>query len=103
MSRGFQRGIPVGQLATTAALVGAEVLWHHQIHQHQARVRDSARGVAPLNNVHAGMKHATAILQQKAAAQQQQAQQQRDATQQAMLDQLWQLTDPQLIPGRRSL
>ena len=60
-----QQGIPAGQLATTAALVGTEVLWHHQIREHQARVRDSALGIAPLNNVHAGMKHATAILQQQ--------------------------------------
>jgi hypothetical protein len=52
----------VGQLATTAALVGVEVLWHHQIREHQARVRESALGIAPLNDVHAGMKHATGIL-----------------------------------------
>jgi hypothetical protein len=72
VSQGYQQGIPVGQLATTAALVGAEVLWHHQIREHQARVRDSALGVAPLNNVHAGIKHATAILAQRQQAQRQQ-------------------------------
>jgi hypothetical protein len=46
------------------------------MHQHykesQARLRDSALGVAPLNNVHGGMKHATAILAQRQQAQRQQ-------------------------------
>jgi hypothetical protein len=65
VSQEYQQGIPVGQIAASAAVVGAEVLWHHKIREHQARVRDSALGIAPLNNVHAGMKHATSILQQQ--------------------------------------
>ena len=104
VAQGYQLGIPVGQLATTAALVGAEVIWRQKIRASQARARDSALGIAPLNNVHAGMMRTTAMLQQRAADQrQQQAQQQRDATQRAIMGELRQLSaPPRLIPGRRS-
>ena len=81
MSQSYQHGIPESQLATTAAVVGGEILLHHQIRKHQARVRDSALGIAPLNNVHAGMKHATAILAQQKQQYQQQQQCQPDSLQ----------------------
>jgi hypothetical protein len=80
-AQGYQQGIPVGQLAATAAVVGGEILWHRQIREHQARVRDSALGDAPLNNVHAGIKHATAILVQQKQQYQQQQQCQPDSLQ----------------------
>jgi hypothetical protein len=69
-AQGYRQGIPVSQLAVPAALVGAEVLWHEQIKRHQRKLADSALGVAPLNQVHAGMKHAQRILQQQAAQRQ---------------------------------
>jgi hypothetical protein len=52
-------------LAVRPAVVGGGILLHHQFRKHQATLRDSALGLAPLNNVHAGMKRATSILQQQ--------------------------------------
>jgi hypothetical protein len=65
-----RQSVPVNDLVTAAALVGGEIFWHRQIRERQARVRDSALGVAPLNNAHAGMMRTTAMLGQLAAQRQ---------------------------------
>jgi hypothetical protein len=62
--------------AETAAMWAGAAAVHHQMHERRARTAASAMGQAPLNNVHAGMKHATAIL-----AQRQQRQYQPDSLQ----------------------
>ena len=67
---GQRQGMPVNDLITAGALTGAALLWHHRIREHQAHVAASAMGQAPLNDVHAGMKHAQGILQQQAAQRQ---------------------------------
>jgi hypothetical protein len=55
------------EIAETAAIwAGAAV--HHKMHEHhkatQARLRDSAQGIAPLNGAHAGAMRTTALLGQ---------------------------------------
>jgi hypothetical protein len=79
---GQRQGMPVNDLITAGALTGAALLWHHRIREHQAHVAASAMGQAPLNDVHAGMKHTQGILQQQAA----QRQAQWDARQQFQPD-----------------